>query len=92
MRRLPPHPPDLCGPNTQPLGTHETKMAAAVDDLTENLGTLCNLARNETHQLCLKASHLSFLLFFKITGMKMTIQNVKIRMLLGMKSKLGIGG
>ena len=73
-----------------PLTSLNLNLTFTLDDHTEKLGTLNNLARNQIHQVCWKASYLSFLLFLKITGMKMTVQNVKIRMLLGMKSKLGI--
>ena len=49
----------------------------ALDDLTEKLGALNKLAQKQIHQVCWKASYLSVLLFFKIAGMKMGVQNVK---------------
>ena len=52
-----------------------TQREFALYDHTQKLGTLNNPVREKIRQVCWKASYLSFLLFFKTTGMKMTVQS-----------------
>ena len=52
-----------------------TEREFALYDHTEKLGTLNNAVRKKIRQVFWKASYLSFLLFFKTTGMKMTVES-----------------
>ena len=65
-----------------------TQREFALYDHTEKLGTLNNPVRKKIRQVFWKASYLSFLLFFKTTGMKMTVESAVMEYIMIMDCKL----